>query len=148
MDGDVAIVWDEERTQGDWQLTGNGELLTAPQLETAVLVSLFTDTRADENDALPAGTTDPRGWWGNALGEPIGSKLWLLRRAAHLPDTLRRAERYIREALAWLVEDELAARIEVETRWVGATRMAASITIHQGEGREAALRAEWAWQGI
>ncbi|SHJ69368.1 Mu-like prophage protein gp46 [Roseomonas rosea] len=149
MEGDFAIVWDAERTQGDWQFTANGELLTAPALETAVMISLFTDARAADDDKLPAGSTDRRGWWGNTVDQqPIGSRLWLLRRAKREPETLRRARRYIEEALAWLVEDEVAARVEVEPVWSTPTGMAASIIIHQGEGLQAALRAEWAWQGI
>jgi phage gp46-like protein len=146
---DIAIVWDAERTAGDWQLTASGELLTAGALESAVMVSLFTDARAQPDDRLPPGETDRRGWWGNALGDdPIGSRLWLLRRAKQLPDTLRLAEDYIREALAWLVADGLAARVEVSAEWVARSRIGARISIVQGEGSAAALRAEWAWQGI
>ncbi|MFH5923853.1 phage GP46 family protein [Roseomonas xinghualingensis] len=149
MDGDFAIVWDAERTQGDWQLGDHGALLTAPALETAVMVSLFTDARARPGDTLPAGTTDRRGWWGSALdNEPVGSRLWLLRRAKREPETLRRAREFIIEALAWLTEDQVATRVDVETEWRSPTSMGASIVIHQGEGRQAALRAEWAWQGI
>ena len=144
---DIAIVWDEARTTGDWQLTGDGGLLTAPALETAVMVSLFTDARALPEDRLPPGE-DPRGWWGNALGgDPIGSRLWTLRRAKREPETLRRAEDMVREALAWLVADGVASRVEVACEWRTATRMGATIDIHQPTGT-AALRAEWAWAGL
>ncbi|WP_439598001.1 phage GP46 family protein [Falsiroseomonas sp.] len=145
---DIAIVWDTERSQGDWQLIAGGEFLTAQALETAVMISLFTEARAAADDVLPQGETDRRGWWGNALGEdPIGSRLWLLRRAKCLPETLNLARDAIREALAWLVEDGIASKVEVTTSWISPTRMGAAITIHQPD-RSAALRAEWAWQGI
>ncbi|MGG5811480.1 phage GP46 family protein [Falsiroseomonas sp. CW058] len=145
---DIAIVWDPALTTGDWQLTGDGALLTAAALETAVIVSLFTDARADPGDRLPPGETDRRGWWGNALGDPVGSRLWLLRRSKRLPETLALARDYIREALAWLVEDGLADRVEVATEWRTPTRMGAVITVTQPGGGTAALRAEWAWGGL
>lgn len=146
---DIAIVWDAERSQGDWQLAGNGALLTAQALETAVLVSLFTDARAEPDDRLPPGDADRRGWWGNALGEePIGSRLWLLRRAKRLPETLALARDYIREALAWLVGEGIAARVEVTTSWQDRGRINALIVISQADGSRAALRAEWAWEGL
>lgn len=146
---DIAIVWDAERSSGDWQLTGEGGLLTAPALETAVMISLFTDARAAPDDRLPPGDGDRRGWWGNALGDdPIGSRLWLLRRAKRLPETLNLARDYIREALAWLVADGIAARVDVSTEWLTPSRMGARITISQAGGGTAALRAEWAWEGL
>ena len=145
---DIAILWDAERSQGDWQLTEGGDFITAQALETAVMISLFTDARAAPDDVLPQGETDRRGWWGNALGEdPIGSRLWLLRRARRRPETLNLARDYIREALAWLIEDGIARKVEVTTSWISPTRMGATITIHQPH-RSAALRAEWAWQGM
>lgn len=146
---DVAIVWDAERSQGDWQLAGNGALLTAQALETAVMVSLFTDDRAEPDDRLAPGDTDRRGWWGNALGDdPIGSRLWLLRRARRLPETLNLARDYIREALAWLVADGIAAKVDVTTEWAARGRIGALIVISQADGSSAALRAEWAWEGL
>lgn len=149
---DFAIAWDAEGSQGDWLLAGYGQLVTAPALESAVMISLFTDARASADDRLPPGDTDRRGWWGNALGDDsIGSRLWLLRRSKRLPETLRRAEDYIREALAWLIEEQLAQRVEVSASWLSSTRMGATITIHQaGQAgdRRAVLRADWAWQGI
>ena len=50
-------------------------------LRSAVLISLFTDRRAEPGD-VPEGE-DPRGWWADVLGEEgdrIGSRLWLIDR--------------------------------------------------------------------
>lgn len=150
---DIAVVWDPDGSEGAWQLTGNGGLLTAPALETAVYVSLFTDARAKPSDLLPPGVTDRRGWWGNAVpdadGEtrPIGSRLWLLRRAARRPDTLLRAREMMDEALAWFVEDGIAEKVTVEARWASPTRMGAAIAIHQAGGR-ATVRTEFLWDAL
>jgi phage gp46-like protein len=87
-------------------------------LETAVILSLFTDRRADPGDPLPDGETDPRGWWGDieplAPGYRLGSRLWLLSREKQLPEVLARAKLYAEEALAWLVESGEATRVAVE----------------------------------
>lgn len=86
-------------------------------LETAVILSLFTDRRAEADDVLPDGGGDRRGWWADAFpgvkGDRIGSRLWLLHREKQLPAVLARAEDYAREALAWLVEDGVAESVAV-----------------------------------
>jgi phage gp46-like protein len=148
MSVDIAIVWNGDRNGADWTLLPGGDLATAPPLVTAVYVSLFTDRRAGPDDVLPPGQTDRRGWWGDLLDDqPIGSRLWLLRRAKHLPETLRLAQDYIREALAWLIADALVARIDITALWDGPSRIAATIVLHQVDGRQETVTAAWAWQG-
>jgi phage gp46-like protein len=87
-------------------------------LETAVILSLFTDRRAEDDDIIPDGTADRRGWWADAwpeiAGDRIGSRLWLLSREKQRREVLNRAREYAREALAWLVADGIARAIEVE----------------------------------
>lgn len=88
-------------------------------LETAVILSLFTDRRAEADDVIPDGTRDRRGWWADAYpgsgseGDKIGSRLWLLHREKQLPSVLARAEEYAREALQWLLDDGVAEHVEV-----------------------------------
>lgn len=86
-------------------------------LETAVVLSLFTDRRAQQDDPLPDGA-DRRGWWADGTGadarDRIGSRLWLLWREKQLPAVLVRARQYAEEALAWLVTDGVARRVEVQ----------------------------------
>lgn len=86
-------------------------------LETAVVLSLFTDRRAEEDDALPGGGDDRRGFWGDAWpdvpGDRIGSRLWLLHREKQTPAVLGRAQQYAREALTWLIDDGIASAVDV-----------------------------------
>jgi phage gp46-like protein len=86
-------------------------------LETAVLLSLFTDRRAEADDALPGSDVDRRGWWGDAWpdipGDRIGSRLWLLHREKQTPAVLGRAQQYAREALAWMIDDGIASGVDV-----------------------------------
>jgi phage gp46-like protein len=148
MTQDVAIVWNDTRTAADWQLGGAGMLTMARPIETAVIVSLFTDRRAGSDDQLVPGDTDRRGWWGEQLdGDVVGSRLWLLRRAKRLPETLKKAEDYIREALHWLIQDGLCASIDVSAEWLGAYRINATIVVHRTSGARETVVANWAWQG-
>lgn len=149
MSADLALIWDEAGFTADWSLLPEGDLRTGPPLVTGVFVSLFTDRRAAADDRLPPGATDRRGWWGELLDDkPVGSRLWLLRRAKRLPETLRLAQDYIREALAWMIEDGLATRIDVAAAWEGPSRIRARITLHRAEGAPSTVTADWAWQGI
>ena len=113
----------------DWVL-GDGDLATDAGLQTAVLVSLFTDARATEDDVLPSdvpgpveGRPDRRGWWGDppealdGTGDRFGSRLWLLERSPRTEQVRVQAEYYAREALNWLLERSIAARIDVAADW-------------------------------
>ena len=111
---DLALIYDGHGC--DLALTGT-DLQLDDGLGTAILISLFSDRRARPDDALPAGTSDRRGWWADAYpqldGDLIGSRLWLLSREKELAETLRRARDYAQEALAWLREDGIAAEVVV-----------------------------------
>lgn len=86
-------------------------------LTTAVILSLFSDARADADDPLPDHETDPRGWWGDVEpligGYALGSKLWLLAREKQTAETLTRARSYAETALAWMIGDGVAAMVQV-----------------------------------
>jgi len=100
-----------------------GDLAPERSLLTSILLSLFLDRRAtaDELRASELPDDDPRGWWGNDFPEveqdEYGSKLWLLSRAKQTDETLNRAREHAREALAWLLEDEIAERVEIEATY-------------------------------
>lgn len=113
---DILITQNE---QGLFDLpVKKGDLVGDGSLGTEIMVSLFTDIRA-EKDELPPEYGDLRGWWADALfspqgeGQGVGSKLWLLRRQKQLEAVLVRAETYARDALRWLVNEGLATAVEV-----------------------------------
>lgn len=89
-------------------------------LESAVIVSLFTDRVALPTDPLPDGTADRRGHWSDSYLEAVddkeGSRLWLLAREKVLPEVLRRGEDYAREALKWMLNDGVAKAV-IPTAW-------------------------------
>lgn len=124
-------------------------LISGHDIETAVLISLFTDRQAGPDDVIPDGTDDPRGWWGD-LGRtyPIGSKIWLRLRSKRTEQTRMLVDGDIREALQWLVDDGVAASIDVAVEWDGPGFLAALVTVNQASGVTRALRYAWAWKDI
>lgn len=126
---DIALSFNQERLDFDLTLTGMGDgkidLQGDAGLLTAVIISLFTDRRANADDPLPDERiglpADRRGWWGDHILEddardPMGSRLWLLSREKDMDVVIARAEQYAEEAVAWLARD----------RHVGGLRVAAS----------------------
>lgn len=113
---DARIIWDH--WGGDLAII-SGDVLLTDGLETAVILSLFLDARARDDDPLPDGGTDRRGWWADDAspmtdGDRTVSRLWLLSREKTLPEVLRRAHDYAFEALIWLVDDGIARAVDVD----------------------------------
>lgn len=136
---DLAIAWNNEIGAGDLCIA-NADLVRDDGIQSAVLISLFTDARVSE-DELPPGITWRRGWWGNALeaaGRQYGSKLWLLRRAKQTQQNLTLARDYARQALQWMLDDGAATAIEVTTAYTaqGWLLINANITLPDDTRRE------------
>jgi phage gp46-like protein len=121
---DLALVWSN--------VSGNADLVTIDDdvasdrgLMTAVILSLFTDRRAEDDDVPPSGDSgDRRGWWADQFasvgGDRIGSRLWLIDRSTLTNETLLKATQYVTEALQWMIDDKVVASIPVTV-----TRMSA-----------------------
>lgn len=108
--------------------------LTSPEpLVRAVVISLFTWRRAQPDDDLPA--NQRMGWWGDSFapvdGDRIGSRLWLLSRAKLVPETAARAQEYATEALQWLIDDGVAAKVEVVAERQGLSTLALAVRIYK-----------------
>ena len=120
---DLAVAWNNRINEGDICVVG-ADLQREDGLDTAILVSLFSDARVRE-DELPPGQTWRRGWWGDSIeDEPTvtGSKLWLLRREKATEEVLVRARGYIREALRWMIQEGVAVAVNVNTFYTSAGR--------------------------
>jgi len=142
---DITTVWSGPLNgRGDWQLAG-ADLLSGDDLQTAVLISLFTDRVAQPDDVIPDGTTDPRGWWGDDPERPVGSRLWLLGRAKQTTETLAAAQDYIVEALQWLIDDGVAAAVDVVVQWVRPRVLGAQVTVRRADGTTRPFNFSWAW---
>lgn len=81
-------------------------------LRSAVYISLFTDSRASEEE-IDAGQ-NPRGNWSDYYETiPLGSKLWLLYRRKQTEETRLLAEQYARDSLLWLISAGVAQDVQV-----------------------------------
>lgn len=99
--------------------------LPGDDIVDVVLLALFSWRRAAPSDAVAEGASR-NGWWAAPAGH--GSRLWLLRSATLTPETLRTAEDYVREALAFLVTDGLASEITATATRHG-RRLALSVSV-------------------
>ncbi|MCY1307412.1 Phage protein GP46 [compost metagenome] len=148
---DLALVWDGHGC--DLALDGN-DLQLDDGLQTSILISLFSDRRARADDVLPGGDSDRdrRGWWADAYpvieGDLLGSRLWLLSREKEIPETLRRAKEYADEALAWLVADGIAARVEVVASVPRRGVLGLAITVKRLDGRIENYQYDVLWEAL
>lgn len=102
----LSIMWKDG--EGD-VVSLDSALLTDDSLTNAIVISLFTDARVDNQ----------RGWWGNDFNQneerqvEMGSRLWTLARSKQLADVLDDAQAYAEQALQWLIDDGHALAIDV-----------------------------------
>jgi phage gp46-like protein len=162
---DIRLVqsnlWPEYDVQSDARLLDDGTLDERQSLATAVIVALGTDALAEPDDVLPdPDSTDRCGWWGDLDAEeiwngwPIGSRLWLLKRAK-IEDvgsargaTTTRVDRFIREAVQPFLDRRIASRLDVKVERVGRERIEAEIVIFRGPTIAVLLRYEVLWQAM
>lgn len=149
---DISTFWIAAEARGDWAIAGP-DLASGNDLETTVLISLFTDRRADPDDVIPDGSGDRRGWWGDLYeDEPIGSKLWLLDRSKKTEKVRLAAKDYIDAALAWLVSGGIARSVTTTVAWQagrpGQGFLGALIQIDEPDGRTSVFNYQWAWGGL
>jgi phage gp46-like protein len=145
--GDLALEW----TGGAADLAiRDGDLASDEGLRTASLLSLFTDRRAENDDPLPGEDEDLRGWWGDEFlaveGDRFGSRLWLLDRSKRTGDVIRRTDELVREAKAWMLEDRVTDRIDVEVE-TGATELLFAAVINRPASDPVTFRFAHVWEG-
>lgn len=143
---DIAIIWRNGR--GNLALNGP-DLLTDNSIETAVIISLFTDRRAQPSDPLPDRTTDRRGWWADSFRKrPIGSRLWLLGREKTLASVLERARTYADEALAWMQPAGLVTTVTCTATRVSHDRLQLSVSLVLPDGARRPMAFEADLEGV
>lgn len=149
---DIEIFWDALNHRGDIAIA-NGDLVADHDLKTAILISLFTDRRAEDDDPLPDASSSKRGWWGDALGgagegRRIGSRLWLLAREKQLPEVVAKAKEYAQESLLWLIQDGIVESVVVDAQIVGQGWLGLAIMVTRPRGAPAKFRFDFAWSNI
>lgn len=144
---DICTTWNVARLSAGWKIAG-AQLQVGNDLLTAALISLFTDRLAQQDDQIPDGTDDPRGWWGDIAGDPpVGSRLWLISRSKLVPEIALRAKDYCVEAMQWLLDDGIAEAVAVVTEIVHPNRLNIQVTVTRGN-KPQLLRFVWVWDQI
>ena len=161
MSLDVVDIHSRRAVTRTWLLTPVEKRDPTEDLVDCVVIALGTDRLARTDDTLPvAGDTDRRGWWadldaaGIRDGWPIGSRLWLLKRAkitegaARQGSTVAKAEDYVREALQPFKDKGVASQISVAGERSSIQGIAVRATLYRGPLPAVALRYASLWQGI
>ena len=145
---DARLVFDPLTLAADVALF-EGDLEKENGLGTALLLSLFTDARANDEELARYGGNDPRGFWGDELaafdGDAWGSKLWLLEREVATTETLNRAREYAAAATDWIVLDGIAESIVIDAAYLQRTFLALGVSVKRGGADE---RFAYVWGGI
>lgn len=146
---DIQTVWDTTNSRGEYQIK-DGSLQSGKDVETAVLISLFTDRIAGVNDELPDATNntknDRRGWWGDT-GQPypIGSRLYLLDRKKAPMLIEKDAVNYATEALQWMLDDLVVARFDIQAKFVKPNQLRLLVVAYRQDGSVISSIAEELW---
>jgi len=134
---DITSVWDAETQHCDYVIA-NGAFQSGNDVETGVLISLFTDRVANVDDALPdappGAPGDRRGWWADDPQKPMGSRLWLLKRSKGPLDVAAKAEEYAAEALQWMIDDGVVAKFDIEPTWSPPNQLDLLVVAYRGDG--------------
>jgi len=133
---DLKLESDSTTGEFDLAIAAGGDLETINDLSTALLLSLLTDARADATQvAVPEFR---RGWIGDAVptidGFKIGSLLWLTEPAKATSGTMAIASSFARDALQWLLDQGIAADVQVEGEITGPRQGTLTITIVSPDG--------------
>lgn len=147
MSGQDVGFFDVGGTSPDMVIE-NGDLKPDNGLETAALITLFSDKRVTLEE-LPEGESDARGWWADLVADPeddeIGSKLWLLDRRKTLNVTASEMESILADAFNWLIEDGLTSELVIDSEIVDSEEIKGTINISRPSGENIPLK--FAWDG-
>ena len=146
---DAALVSSPGQIEADIQVEGS-DYVSGRDLETAIRLSLFLDARASVADELPSGAegfgADRRGWWASGFigdGSEFGSRLWLLARSKLTQEVRQRFADFARQALEWLVTDQIARSVEVSTQVLGIDSIQLDIAVTREDGIPARFAFVW-----
>lgn len=130
----------------------DGDLDRSRRLVDWLLISLFSWGRATDEDVLEKGA-DKLGWWGAAVANEgltgrWGSRLWTLRRAKLVPETLARVRKLTLDALQWFVDDGIATEVTATAVRVDGRAVRLDIVLRRGDETLIAVRFADVWAVI
>ncbi len=124
-------------------------LYAGNELVRSVIISLFSWARSRDDDEIEGGRRN--GFWGDTYEDDAtsvtGSRLWLLSRQKITDETSQKCKDYAEQALAWLVKESVADKIEVKVERNGLDRVDLLVTISRDADN---IRLQFAdlWKGL
>lgn len=111
---DIKLAKDENG-EYDIVLTPDGDIESINSFETAILMSIQCERRADESEV--ESPQKRRGWWGNDVYQEsdtfeMGSKIWIHSQARLTQNVINSIADYGNESLQWLIELVFAQKVE------------------------------------
>lgn len=118
-------------------------------LQTAVIISLFTDRRLPDGVAHPDGAADRKGYWGDLAesdGYQWGSLLWTLYRQVITDTVITNCRQFCEDALQWMIDDGIAESVTVTAERAGTYQINIGIIVVKRDTRDT-LRYSYLWNG-
>lgn len=146
---DIRLAFNPTRQEfgGIDLLLEGSDLASGHELESAVIMSLFTNRRAEADDVLPSAFADRQGFWGDQFptreGDKMGSRLWLLSAEKQTNETRLRALEYAAEALQWLIDDRVASEVRIQAEYVRQHFLGLRVEILHGNGVSTSYEYLW-----
>lgn len=97
----------------DFEWTEDGDISMEQSLDTAILMSIFEEQRAEPSEIPQAESR--RGWEGNEStpGFEIGSKVWQFEQERITGSILAELGVIVQNGLQWMVDDGIAVNVQV-----------------------------------
>lgn len=145
---DIALKADAAGYSFDISYNESG-FITDEGLQTAVIISLFTDRRLPAGSVHPEGSGDPRGYWGDvgdADGYEWGSLLWTLYRQVITNEVITSCREFCYQSLEWMITDGIAESITVNAERAGTYQISIEIEIVR-QSKQDAVKYSYLWDG-
>jgi phage gp46-like protein len=151
LDIQLGFIQPSQTEVGYFDLLMDGsDLASGSELETAVIISLFTNRRAEDDDPLPDAFADRQGFWGDDFadieGDLIGSRWWLLAAEKQTNEVRLKYLEYAVEALQWLIDDSVASEVQIQAEYIGPHVLGVSVVILHGNN--VSDRFEFVWDQL
>jgi phage gp46-like protein len=134
--------------EGYFELVPWGADVPGTDLTQLIFISLFTDRFVEKDELLASDTGDQAGWWADAYSgvEKIGSKLHLLRRKLPTAANIQQAKIHCFEALQWMLDDGLLAKVEVEIKRTGIGAAEGTVAAYEQDGTKKVIKYADFWR--
>lgn len=133
---DIALKWNGRIADIDF---GELDINSDASLESAILISLFTDKRVEGK----------RGTWFDSYEDSeLGSRLWLLDREKRVSEIPPRANEYAKESLRWLIEEGIVKTIQVDSYLDGQNSLVIPISVTKPDGNKTNFKFDLVWEAL